>query len=232
MKVFFLTAGLFLSFGILAQVHQPAGKLYANTAPGGIINEVFQLEITNKNHYYLNKDFQNGSIFLKSGLSLINHSIRYDYMTDQIEVLFNDEVRSLKGQFLDYYEFKDSLTGYFKIYLHASRLVQDELGFYELLYDDHIALVRKDQLNSRKPSYVPALDVGDRAVQYFIESKYFIVMNDQLIPIQRKKKSRINAFGEYFEAIENFIKSNKLDVESDQGLIRIVRYYNELDTSQ
>ena len=226
---FFLTLLLFHVILILqAQVVQPAGKMYVNTAPGGIVNEIFQIEVETTNHYYLNEEWRNGSIFLKSGMALKNVPIRYDFLSGLIELKYNNEVRTMRAQFLDYFEFSDTLLDKRELYIHASKLVPDELGFYKLLHDDVISLVRKDVLDSREPTYVAALDVGDRAVQYFLETSYFMVRNDELFPFEKKKKQRQIIFGSELEVMDDYIKENKLDWNLEEDLIRMVSYLNQL----
>ena len=56
----------------------------------------------------------------------------------------------------------------------------------------------------------------------------YIVKGTELIRVRKDKKSLLSALGDKTAQLESYIKSEKLNLKSEAGMISLVEYYNTL----
>ena len=163
---------------------------------------------------YLFDDWREGVVQLKNGTTYKDVPLKYDQVAEQL--LF-----SHKGQALTFvdpvneFRFNDGpvfRSGYGK-------------SFHEILSDGGTKLIRRKfkQIMESK-EYNSA-----SATRKFVDvENLFIVKGGELIRVRKDKKSVLSALGDKTAQLETFIRSEKLNLKNEQGIIRLLAYYNSL----
>jgi hypothetical protein len=231
MKHLFTVIGVIFTLSLSGQVVQPAGKMYINTSAGGIVDQYDHVPVEKINSFYLNEEWRNANLYLNTGQYLRDQLIRYDFLTDQVELKDDSRIRIIPGQHLDFFEFSDTVLNVTEMYANFSKFKNHEapkLGFYKVLISDTVSLLLKNELEAREPTYVAALDVGDRGIKYYTTPKFYAYKKNMLIRIQKSKKVKKEIFGEYYEEMDEYLKKNKISFNEESDLIDLFEHYNML----
>ena len=102
---------------------------------------------------------------------------------------------------------------------------QNENNFYELLSDGRAQLVK----SIRKKIVEKKNDVSGQVEKEFDSYENYYVFNKGVIKkIKRDKASVLDLLNDQQEKIEEFIKSNNINLKRTDSLIRLFDYYNSL----
>lgn len=102
---------------------------------------------------------------------------------------------------------------------------QNENNFYELLSDGRAQLVK----SIRKKIVEKKNDVSGQVEREFdFYEDYYVFNNGVLKKIRRDKSSVLDLLNDQKVKIEEFIKSNGINLKRADGLIRLFDYYNSL----
>ncbi|MBS1555006.1 MAG: hypothetical protein JSU09_08760 [Bacteroidetes bacterium] len=192
------------------------------SAPPGLQGDVYLTPHFQESSFTLFKEEQKVSGFF-SKLDLQRHE--FNLITPQgVRVLNGDLVRSVVSL--------DSLTKiphyYFNGKSFKSAAGIPSVGFYELLVEGEIPLLKKTELEFLKANFNPALNVGSKDHKYLKNHFFYYLKNGLIYPIS--KKNFFTIFGDRQKEMEAFGKSKKLKAEND--LISIFEYYNKLVTRE
>ncbi|TRX50940.1 hypothetical protein FNH22_25140 [Fulvivirga sp. M361] len=229
MKYFFVTA-MFLVGGTVSygQVRQRAGKLFVNTAPGGII-EVKDMPVAEDlGTIYLEDDWSVGSIRLKNERDIENYPIRYDLENNRFEFNYHGQVRVLPGSTVTRFEYVDKNDQH-RFYERSDHLLSEEPltnGFMEVVVAGDPGLYLKIHLNILKPSYVTALDVGERSSKIVKKEIFYFLIKDELIKLPSNRKKFTVLLHSLGLEVNDYIKTHRLDVKDRVDLIKIANFLN------
>ncbi len=99
-----------------------------------------------------------------------------------------------------------------------------ENSYYQVLAEGKIILLKKiyKKITETREynSATTVKKIGDNVA-------YYVFFEDKMIPLKKDKSFFINNFGKK-EAMQSFFSSEKIDLKSDEGLVKVVNKYNSL----
>lgn len=229
-SLFALFMIVMISVPVMGQVVQPAGKLQVNTAPGGIVEATNMPVAKDKGTHYLEDQWFEGVIYLRNNLNLEKHPIRYDIENDLLEFKYQNEVRVIEGITVSHFEYTDVFNRrrYFE---RSDKYVPNEDlpgGFVEVIVEGDPGLLVSTRLEVLKPSYVTALDVGERSNKIVKKVVYFLRANESLIRLPMNKKKFVALLKTHDFDVNDHIKANHLSVKDRDDLVEIVDFLKTL----
>ena len=102
--------------------------------------------------------------------------------------------------------------------------------FMEVLYNEKSILYKRYYKEFREADYGGAYSQDRRYDEYHDRQSYYIKTADnELQMIKPNKKSVIEIMKDKSEELEKYIKKEKPDLKTDDGLVQLIRYYDSLD---
>ena len=217
------------SFG---QTRQSAGKLNINTAPRGIINEIYDPEpITIKGSYYLLDDWYSCNIILKNGQTDTKNACKYNLETSHLEIKIENEIRALNLRYIDNFSLYGEDISDTLFFENASKYTEEKIpltGILEIIVKGKNKLISKPGLKKQQGNYIPALDVGEKAETYVKNEVLYFADGNKLRLIKGKKGEWLKELNDQQEIIKEYAKENKLGFRKKEHLTRLIRYCNTL----
>lgn len=153
---------------------------------------------------------------------------RLDLQKNEFDLITKQGVRVLSGSRVMSFAYIDSITQAKKVFINARPWKDPDGtpldGFFEILTDGSLLLVKQTELIFKKADYHPALAVGSRDHKYIKKDHYFFVQDSIVSKLPGKKDIPKIFKGKEVE-IEAFIKKNALSSNKESDLIIIFNYY-------
>lgn len=178
---------------------------------------------------YLTDNWVSGIVTLASGEIYKDVQLKYDLVKD--ELLFQNS----KGESMSFMKPVNKFT-LFGLPGNESKVLQFSNGFkavegataetfYQVLAVGETPLLKRIfKVVTETKSFNSA-----SAVKTFDQVQIlFLVKNGVPVKIRKDKKSVLEALGDRDQLMEEYIKANKLNLKSEQGLVELVTYYNSL----
>lgn len=99
-------------------------------------------------------------------------------------------------------------------------------GFFEVLVDGKMPLVRRTVASIRESNYNQALMVGDPDDRVVKRNVYYYLLGKDLHLVPKQKKRFFEIFGEKAEEMMAFAETNKLDAKSESSWFSLFTHYN------
>ena len=174
----------------------------------------------------ISKSFYPGQVFLESGATVKEDSINFD--------VFHNDVLVKKGKGIIMVVTKAMVTG-FSMKLPDSEKkftkIRDPQGndlFFEVLAAGKLSLYKRTTKTISGPGVDDGYSTGRQYSLYVQSAKIFIQKENEGLVELKNKKVLLSQFPEKEEAINNFMKENKLGVKDDAELAKVVEYINTL----
>ena len=176
---------------------------------------------------YLYKEWRFADIIDNNGLIFENVKINYNGYTKNFEIRIDDRFIELNEKFYKRIEIMLSdkkrkdvfLSGVHEKFIEKFILVLFNKNNIMLLKDYEVGISEHEVQNVGKTvtfkKFVPI-------------TRYFMVSNDELIPIYLNKKS-IRAYFEDKIDLDEFVKQNKIRMNSERDIIKILEYWINQD---
>ena len=156
---------------------------------------------------------------------------KYDLIHDDLYFFTKQGTRVVAGTQVKSFILTDSLTRKLSTYINAKEFKMASgaplIGFFEILYDGHTALLKRIEATINKANYNVALSVGRRDHTIAKKIIYFYLTGNVATELPAKKLTTI--FGNQQEKIDRFIKVNGLNVKDERHLILVFEHYNQLE---
>ncbi|MBL7875588.1 MAG: hypothetical protein JNL53_07975 [Cyclobacteriaceae bacterium] len=179
--------------------------------------------------YYLNKNWNKTTILLYQSEKLLEgYSVKYNLQDDQLEVITNQGIKVLEVSKIKNIVWMDSLTSFTQYFVNGAEY---KLGgvpttnLLEVLVDGDMPLLKKTSLFVKEPTYNVAFDVGSRDKTIYQKSTLYYAQDGTLYKV-KGKKDVMEIAGIDKEGVDKFVKSNKLNLNTDSDLIRVFEYLN------
>jgi hypothetical protein len=104
------------------------------------------------------------------------------------------------------------------------------VGFFEVLVDGPIPLLRKTELVMQKANYVKEFDTGSRDDKLVKNEYLYYAVEKTIARVPKRKVSVI--FNAHAPDIENFINDQNLNTKEVKDLKRIFEKYNVIVSDQ
>lgn len=170
-----------------------------------------------------------GKIILEAGDTL-KGMVKYDLQQDLVQynnqrgkveaftarkVLFVEIFDRTVKQYRQFYSLPYSVTGSYKAPV-----------FFELLAEGKLTLLSRESLEYR--SYSSPYYFGSYNRLVLVYKFYLLKENGDITEFVGRKSDLLNLMGRQSEAVEDFIRENKLKIEERDDFAKIVKYYNSL----
>ena len=181
---------------------------------------------------FLYENWTVGDIYLNSGTVLNDMPLKYDILGQDLLILNKGSLFGIKLNFVEKFNLLTSEGDYLDFVVNKEWTIDGSpgSGVYQLIVQDgDYGLIKITKVKFVKANYYVALDAGQKDDEY-VQSSDFYFLNfatKVLTKVPRGKKKLI----EYFDSedLKLFIKSNRIDIKSVEGLTKIVQYVNSLD---
>lgn len=218
MKKLLFTLGIIFTFsGLQVQAQQFLEDM--NGRP------ILETKYTNvEGSPYLLTEWTEGVVKLQNGQSFKGIQLKYDQVADELLFQHKDQTLSFVQPVQ---EFKLLTPDKERLFRNGFKTQENrsEKMFFEVLFDGGTKLIgRRSKQITESKEYNSAT-----TTQKFVpvESLY-IVKDGSAIKIRKDKKSILSALSDKSARLEEYIKSNKVNLKEESGIILLVEYYNTI----
>ncbi|MEO1253847.1 MAG: hypothetical protein AAFY41_03035 [Bacteroidota bacterium] len=219
-KILFLIA--FIAFTAKGQLVYPTGVINVNTTPGvGIVEQFQPIVEVEKNVLYLDEEWNDLIITIGKEDRKYKYPGRIDLLNDRLELKDANTMKTIQGQVLNYVLVQ--IPGTMDRFFIRNNTFKDPFnhpsGFYEVLTEGNINLLKLHSFIRLNPSYNPALDVGSKSAEVRKAESFYIMKNNEVSELPKKKKEIINFLGGSAEVIA---KEQGLNPKNTADLIELI----------
>ena len=182
---------------------------------------------------YLDANWKDASILLYESEKLIEgFPIRYDIMTDDVEVKTKKGIKVLQGIKIKSFVWVDSVTKAPDYFVNAKDFKDESnvsyTGFFQVLSEGSLPLFQKAKIDIKKADYNIQFNVGSQDDKILKKIEFYTLKGKQVVELPSSKKKIVALFGDKSEAMEVFIKENDLSITKSDQLKIIFEHYNSL----
>ncbi|MFZ9981533.1 MAG: hypothetical protein ACO3FI_05835 [Cyclobacteriaceae bacterium] len=191
------------------------------TAAPGVVGDAF-----------LNNSFSESTFLMFEGDKIVGgYRAKYDILRDDFYLLHQNIVRVLDGGVVRNFLLVDSLTRAKTFFINGSLLKDDTgaqlSGFYEVVVDGPVALLKKTNAVVKAADFHPALNVGSKDHRVIKTVAYFYSNNDVVSKIPSAKNIS-KMFPQQTEEMTKFLKVNGLSLKEERDLKNLFEHYTGL----
>ncbi len=179
-----------------------------------------------KGSAYLYNDWQKGIVKLNNGKVYKNVFLKYDLVNDELffKKPSSDEILGFVDDIFEFSITTDVKTLNFKKgFPPAERFTKN--SFYEILQGVTVTLLKKQ---TKVILETKAYNAASTDRQFDENIAYYVFINNKTERIKKDKKSLIAALSDKKDAVEEYINKEKLKFKTDEELIAVIKFYNEL----
>lgn len=166
--------------------------------------------------FYWNDSWYDGSIKLVSGKTIKDMPLKYDLLTNGLEIQVENDIKVLPGDIVEEFILKEVQANNEEQYYRFIRLdfffdvdVIDRT-FYELLQEGKtVSLLRKTKTEILEPNYVVILDAGSVNSKIIKKDKLMIFDGVNLQDFPKRKGKMLKILEKYKAGVTDYYKQNK-----------------------
>lgn len=178
---------------------------------------------------YLVDTWKKGTVQLNNGQTY-NLDIKYDLIAD--DLMFKDKNGDSLTFVLPVKEFKMDYFGNGALQTHTFRSGYPAAGgsgggaetLYEVLYEGPLALLKKQTKSIWEET--TTYGTANRTKNINTKTVYYLFNGKSLTPFRPQKKALLAALPEQADKMDQYIKSNHLDVSKDGDLVKVFENLN------
>jgi hypothetical protein len=210
-----------------AQMTPSESQMNLQAVTGGNIFRTFDNRYRGvKGGVMLTETFLPGKVFMAQGQRFALDKMSYDAFNDELVVLRDNQEMAVTTTKVTGFVLNNGADT-----LHFDRVLRPDgkMGFFQRLNASGvIRLYKRSYKILREPDNKGAYNAGKDYAEFIPESKYFIQEKDQTFKEFKTKKSFLQLFPENKNALESFIKQEKIDFKRDEDLVRLIDYLSEI----
>ena len=173
--------------------------------------------------YYVN-DFLLGDVYLENEIILSNGALRYNAVADEIEYKesLNDDDKSAKA-------LVKSKEIYAKIMNDTFVFIPSQ-GYYLVIFDgNNLSLLKKVTKKYFPPKKAQNNYERSTLARFEDRFKYTIYSkNGKTLELPKSKNKKIKAFGNDEKIVESYTKEQKLDLNNEKDIKKLIRYLDKI----
>jgi hypothetical protein len=175
---------------------------------------------------YLNKEFENGTVYTVQRQQYNDIPLRYNIYNDNLEFKTPDnEIMALSApEIVEKAVVGNNILTY-SAYLMANKTKK---GFFLILEEGKASLYAKPAVAFQVATEPAAYKDAEPAKFVKKSDEYYIRIGAGQAVIVSSKKDLIAAFPDNRDKIESFISKNKIKTNKPEGLKEVVKFYNSL----
>lgn len=177
---------------------------------------------------FLSDEWRVGEVTFENNSMMKDISLKYDQVEDQIYFKgINNEIMAFNMRVK---EFKLYPSENKEVYRHFVSGFPEIKGttattFYEIVVNGKVQLIKRSRKTiSETKEYSSA--TTNKNIQE--SNNYFLYKAGQLNPVKKDKKSILAALPDKSKELEDYIKSNNLNLKQDADLSKVIAFYNSL----
>ncbi len=185
-------------------------------------------------NFYLDVKWNKASILLYRDFEVLEgYYARFNISTNTFELRMDEEdvVTTLPGLRVQNIVWIDEVANVPRYFVNGMDLKDDGIpvsGFFEVLVDGQVPLVRRTIASIRESNYNEALMVGERNDQIKKRNTYYYLKDKNIHKVPNRRRKLVSVFDEHTEKMENFIKENSINVKTPSGLFVVFTHYNSM----
>lgn len=181
-------------------------------------------------HTYLDDTWNVGSVMVADKKVLIeSYLMKYDIKDQNIEIKTQLGIRLLAVKNVSHMVWVDSATRKAHYFVNGANYKEDDtplIGMLEVVVDGPKSLFSRTKVEIKSPTYNVAMDVGSRDTQILKKSAYYYNDASNNVYLIKSKKKFLEGFGGMRDELEKFMKDNRLDLKSEDELVKIFTFIN------
>jgi hypothetical protein len=179
---------------------------------------------------YLDDDWNVGTVMLYRDNALIERlPIKYDVEKHVLEIYDGSVVKVLESTKVKSFIWVKDASQQAQYFVNAKDFNADGaplIGFFEVLVDGAMPLMRKSEITIQKANYVKEFDTGSRDDKLIKNEYLYYAEEKNVSKVPKRKLTEI--FKNLAPDMENFIKEQGLNPKEVAHLIKIFQKYNSL----
>lgn len=181
---------------------------------------------------YLDKKWNSASILLYRDQQMLEgFRVRYNITSNMFELMEpeNNLVSILPGLRVQNIVWVDSTHRVPRYFVNGMDFLEEGSpisGFFEVLVEGELPLMRRTLAVFKESTYNTALMVGERNDKILKRDKYYYLVEKNIIEVPKKRKKFFLIFGEDAEEMEEFAASNNLNIKDPNAVFQIFTNYN------
>lgn len=183
---------------------------------------------------YMDTTWRRANVMLYEKEKLIEgFPIRYDIYLDEVEFKGKNGIKVIAGSKVKSFVWADSLTRTHSYFINGKGFRNEDnvpfTGFFEVLSEGTVPLLKKTNIDIRKADYNVAMNVGSRDDKILKKNKFCVLKESRIIELPKSRKKFLTLFDDKSSQLEVFIKENNLLLHIEQDLEMILDYINSLN---
>ena len=178
---------------------------------------------------YVFKDFRKGNVYYANQQRVSNILLNYDGHNDQLQYMTGGSIYLLNSDQIDYFEVDPGLDSS-KLFRQVFIEKLKKRVFLQVLYNDSSILYKRHYKDFKEADYGGAYSQDRRYDEYHDRHDYYVKMaGSDLQQLRPRKKSILEVFSDKRDGLEKFLKKEKPDLKTDDGLVRLIRFCDGLE---
>lgn len=181
---------------------------------------------------YLDTKWNAASILLYRDQQLLEgFRTRYNIVSNMFELMEpeNNLVSVMPGLRIQNIVWVDSTYKVPRYFVNGMDFLDEGVpisGFFEVLVEGELPLMRRTKAVLKESNYNTALMVGERNDQIIKRNYYYYLIGKNLMEIPKNRKKFYLIFEEKAQEIEDYANENNLDVKQPSDVFKVFTYYN------
>lgn len=203
-----------------------------NFSGGNMIFGIAPEPKTVEGHSFLDEKWNLATLLLYENEKLLEgYAIRYNISSHMFEVLApnSNKATSLPGRKVQNFVWLDSTYKVPRYFVNGKDFMDEGSpisGFFEVIVEGELTLVRRMVAVLKESNYNEALMVGNRNDEIIRRNIYYYLNGKEVTEIPRKRKDLFRIFGEKEEEMKDFASNNSLEIKEPSGLFQLFTHYN------
>ncbi len=184
---------------------------------------------------YFLPDWSEGMIEMNMGKNYTNVPLKFDAFSQNLLLRRpwsnNDSIIVYPNQVIGFIlKGSEGQDYYFKRYPQVQTAeVNLRDGYFMVLYEGKNALLKRVSKQFKKADFKDPYSNNVRYDSYNDDFSYYLLKPDKtLVKVKQSKKGLLDALSDKEASIKTFIDKEKLNLKTDDGLARVVQYYDTL----
>lgn len=185
-------------------------------------------------NFYLDNKWNAASILLyREQTVLEGFRVRYNINSNTFELMEPEKnlVSTMPGLRIQNVVWMDSTYKVPRYFVNGMDFKEDGVpisGFFEVIVEGRLPLLRRTIAVFKESNYNTALMVGNRNDQIIKRNVYFFLKGKDLFEVPKRRKDLFPIFGDKAAEMEAFVEDNEIDLKKTGAIFQIFTYYNSL----
>jgi hypothetical protein len=224
---FILLPLLILANFLVAQGHNRVGIFTdGGTNPALVLEELKGPPPEVQGSYYLNEEWQMGSMQMQEQGALRNLPLRYDLKNQWIEIKTSDGLKICPLNRVAFFVFHAEKGQDTSLFMNTNLLKNpiygSKTGIVQVLAGGKFYL--EEALLEIQPSYIPALDVGTNKVRLKRQLRLFVAKPEGLCELKKNKLACQSCLDEACGVFQTYLRKEKPNWNNKAELLKIVSH--------